>query len=166
MTDSTARLHLPLLHSGQAQKEIAHNEALALLDAVVQASVEAIASAPPGVPVDEGLCWIVGSGATGEWLGRENQMAIRTSGGWRFVAPFEGMAVFDAGQGLMLNFYHGGWEVGQLRGAALYLNDEAMLAGSRPLIANPSGGVYIDAEARIAIGAIIAALQDHGLLGS
>lgn len=33
MTDTSARFALPLILPGQAQKEIFHNEALALLDA-------------------------------------------------------------------------------------------------------------------------------------
>ena len=34
--ETTARLTLPFLQSGQAQKELTHNEALTLLDIAVQ----------------------------------------------------------------------------------------------------------------------------------
>lgn len=36
--ETTARLGLPLLAPGQAQKELFHNEALALVDAATQAA--------------------------------------------------------------------------------------------------------------------------------
>ena len=39
MADTSARLNLPLLAPGQAQKELYHNEALTLIDLAVQASV-------------------------------------------------------------------------------------------------------------------------------
>ena len=39
MSESTARLALPLIAPGQAQKEVSHNEALAALDLLVQAQV-------------------------------------------------------------------------------------------------------------------------------
>lgn len=52
MTDTTPRLALPMLQPGQAQKEMFHNEALALLDLATQAVVEAVGvDAPPGDPV-------------------------------------------------------------------------------------------------------------------
>ena len=35
MSDTTARLRLPTLRAGQAQKELTHNEALTLLDLAV-----------------------------------------------------------------------------------------------------------------------------------
>ncbi|WP_312846581.1 hypothetical protein [Sphingopyxis sp. PET50] len=49
MTDlpSTARLALPLLAMAQAQKEVTHNEALTLLDLLVQPVVEAGPQATP-----------------------------------------------------------------------------------------------------------------------
>ena len=49
MTLQTDRFALPLLATAQAQKEMTHNEALALLDAVVQPVVVAVA--PASVPV-------------------------------------------------------------------------------------------------------------------
>ena len=60
MDDHTARLALPLLSPGQAQKEMTHNEALALIDLAVQASVESVgATVPPADPA-EGAAWILG----------------------------------------------------------------------------------------------------------
>ena len=46
-------------------------------------------TAPPGSP-SEGDRYIVASPATGDWLGKENNIAVFTSGAWLFVSPNEG----------------------------------------------------------------------------
>ncbi len=72
MTDlpRTARYSLPLLALAQAQKEVTHNEALVLLDAMVHAAVVAGPVADPPSSPDEGQCWLVASGASGVWAGQ------------------------------------------------------------------------------------------------
>ena len=40
-----------------------------------------------------------------------------------------------------------------------------VVAGQQPAIANPAGGVTVDAEARTAIDDILDALRNHGLIG-
>lgn len=142
--ETTARLGLPLLAPGQAQKELFHNEALALVDAATQAAVKGTADP---VPADAavGDCWIVGAGAGGEWAGRRGAVACRTAGGWRFVAAREGMAAWDEGAGLTLRFQGGAWRAG-------------------PAVAEPAGGGTVDAEARAALVRVLAALRSHGLI--
>ena len=57
--EMTARLGLPLLATGQAGKEVTHNEALALIDLALGAGVAAIGpDSPPAEPV-VGQTWIV-----------------------------------------------------------------------------------------------------------
>ena len=81
MTDGSARLALPFIATGKAQKELAHNEALALLDLAVQAGVEAVGvDAPPGAPAP-GACWIVGSAPSGAWAGHAGAVAGWTASG-------------------------------------------------------------------------------------
>ena len=67
---ATPRLVLPMLEAGQAQKEVLHNEALQLLDALVAPAVEGPPLAtPPPAPV-VGSCYIVAASPTGDWAGR------------------------------------------------------------------------------------------------
>lgn len=141
----TPRFGLPLLAVAQAQKEVTHNEALTLLDALVHAAVEAgpIAT-PPASPAD-GHCWIVGAAPTGAWAGQENAIAIRTGGGWRFAPPREGMRAIRLTDGMQLRFGGGAWAA----------------PGTMPI---PSGGSTIDAEARSAISTLILYLAAQGLL--
>ena len=92
------RLKLPMLAAAQAQKEVTHNEALALADIAVQAVVQSVGPvAVPASPV-VGQCWIVGAEPTGAWTGRAGAIAAWTSGGWRFVLPFEGMQAWKIGR--------------------------------------------------------------------
>ena len=113
---TTDRLRLPLLAAAQALKEMTHNEALTLLDAVVQATVVAVAPASvPATPVP-GQCWIVGIGATGAWAGHDGALAFWTSGGWRFVAPFLGMAVWSLADNAPVRRMSFGWYNGAVIG--------------------------------------------------
>ena len=147
MTDlpTTPRFALPLLAVAQAQKEVTHNEALTLLDALVHAAVEGgPLAAPPAGPVD-GQCWIVGAAPTGAWTGQENAIAIRSGGGWRFAPPREGMRATRLTDGAQLRF-------------------DGDLWAAPATVAVPSGGSIIDSEARTALATLILHLAAQGLL--
>lgn len=141
----TPRFALPLLATAQAQKEVTHNEALALIDALIQPLVEGGPHTVPPAAPDEGQCWLVGAGASGAWSGRDEAIAIWTEGGWRFVAPRDGMRVFRLDDGRWLRRATGSWV------------EAATLAGA-------SGGGIVDAEARSTLAALILILEAHGLL--
>lgn len=90
----TPGLGLPLLEGGQAQKHVTVNEALTRLDALVQMRVlSRSASSPPLTPLD-GDRYIVGSGATEDWLGAEENIAMFVNGGWDLIAPSIGWRAF------------------------------------------------------------------------
>ena len=165
MTETSARLALPLLVPGQAQKELFHNEALALVDMAVQASVVAVGLAsPPDAPAP-GQCWIVGAAPTGAWNGHADALAGWTAGGWRFLAPIVGMAVWDAGAGRVARWTGDAWASGTLAGARLLVDGVQVVGARRAAIAAPAGGGTVDVEARAAVTAILAALAGHGLIG-
>lgn len=166
MSESTARHGLPLIAPGQAQKELAHNEALAALDLLVQAWAEGVGvNTPPASPGD-GQCWIVGPGPTGAWSGQAGKLAGWTQGGWRFLAPREGMTTGVAGAAGFARYTGGTWSHGVLTGSAVKLNGEQMVATRRPGIADAAGGAIVDIEARVAINAVLGALRGHGLIAS
>src|SRR3546814_5145508 len=106
MTDlpTTARFRLPLLAAAQAQKEITHNEALTLLDALVQPVIEAgPQDDPPSAPT-VGHGWLVGGAPTGDWTEATGRIAVYTAGGWRFVEPRAGMRLLRLSDGGWLRF--------------------------------------------------------------
>lgn len=163
--DRTARLGLPLLHAGQAQKEMDHNEALLRLDLAVQPVVISIGrNDPPDAP-ETGACWVVGSDPVGAWAGRANAVAGWTQGGWRFLAAIAGMSVSRRDDGMPARFDGNTWVIGALQGSALFLCGVQVLSERQPAIAHPSGGGTIDAEARAVLGSVLSALQEHGLIG-
>lgn len=165
MTDQTSdRLGLPLLQAGQAQKELSHNEALTLLDLAVQPSVEAVGTDTPPATAAAGACWIVGGSPTGAWSGQAQALAGWTAGGWRFVAPLPGMTVWSKADQVEARFDGTHWTVGTIVAERLVLGGFAMLGPPRPAIAAPASGGVIDAEGRVAITAILAALQTLGLI--
>lgn len=109
MSDISPVLSLPLIQSAQAQKHVTHNEALQVLDAVVQLVVVAVGSGtPPAAPVS-GARYIVGASANGAWVGHTDEIAVFAGGAWFFIPPQpgwraqvltpKGVVVFDATAG-------------------------------------------------------------------
>jgi hypothetical protein len=154
MSETTARLKLPLIAAGQAQKELTHNEALAALDMAVGPSVVAAGLATPPASPAEGACWIVGEGANGAWSGAEGSIAGWTTGGWRFVRPRVGMLAWIEEKDRFARFADSGWVIG------------APLGTPRPAIDAPAGGAVADMEARAVLAAILSALQDLGIIAA
>lgn len=166
MSDGTGRWALPLIDAGQAQKEVTHNEALLAIDLLVQAGVVAAgANDPPAAPAP-GQAWIVGGAPTGAWAGRADAIAGWTAGGWRFLTPCEGAQVWSEADGFAWRFRAGAWERGRVRAAALLVDGLPVVGARRAAIATPAGGTSVDAEARAAVSAILAALRGHGLIAS
>ncbi len=163
---TTDRFALPLLAAGQAQKEVTHNEALAVLDLLVQPIVQSVA--PTAVPLTPaaGQCWIVGSGASGAWLGHDGALAGWTAGGWRFVAPREGMACWSVADDVVVRWVAGAWVIGNVTAKVLRVNGIQVVGPQQPGVAPPSSGANVDVEARSALAALIGALQRHGLIAT
>ncbi|GFO82691.1 MAG: hypothetical protein A49_23180 [Methyloceanibacter sp.] len=93
MAEESAKLRIPYLAAAQAQKHVTYNEAMTLLDTLVQLSVlDKDLTAPPGSP-SEGDCYIVAGGggtATDAWIGWETRVARFIDGEWRSYLPGEG----------------------------------------------------------------------------
>lgn len=162
--ETTPRLALPFLQTGQAQKELTHNEALLLLDVAVQPIVETIGLTSPPAAAAPGQCWVVGTSATGVWTGQDNALAALTGGGWRFVAATEGMAVWSHADTTVARYLNGHWEVGSVRAQRLLINGIQVVAGRQPAIPAVFGGTVADTLARRAIANIVTTLQQHGLI--
>ena len=164
MTETSARFALPFILPGQAQKEVFHNEALALVDSALHACVA-------GDPTDEipaepaaGESWIVGPGASGAWAGKAHHLATWTTGGWRFTAPVAGLTVWNIDAGYRIGWTGAAWSDGEWAVSALTIGGQQVVGARLETVPSPSGGTIIDAEARGAVDAIIVALRTHGLI--
>lgn len=109
MSDETPILSLPLILPAQAQKHVTHNEALRLLDVLVQCVVtDRNRTAPPATPED-GDRHIIGAGATGEWEGRAGWIAAFWAGGWLFIAPQRGWTARVLSENRVVVYGAAGW---------------------------------------------------------
>jgi ligand-binding sensor domain-containing protein len=127
---------------GQAQKELSVNQAHALIDALLHAAIEDIAATIPASPAD-GQSWLIAAPAPAGWEGREGFLACRQGGNWLFIAPREGMSVFNKATGQAIH-YDGSWRI----------------ASPPP---EPTGGTTVDSEARAALLALVGALRTAGV---
>lgn len=87
MSDTTPTLSLPYLMPAQAQKHVTHNEALLLLDALVQLRVQAFDAQTPPLEPAVGASYALGASPTGAWAGQASYLAIWQGEGWLFIAP-------------------------------------------------------------------------------
>lgn len=164
MADATPRFALPFILPGQAQKELFHNEALLRIDAALNAAVEGPPRSDPPPNPAEGECWVVASGPSGDWSGKADSLAMWTDGGWRFVAPSPGTSAWNKAQGVPLQWDGSAWGQGLLACSGVTVDGQQVVGERQPGVPSPSGGTIIDAEARTAIGSIIATLMSHGLI--
>lgn len=109
MPDTTAHLALPFIMASQAQKHVTHNEALRLLDGIVQLSVlDRDLTAPPGSPA-EGARYIPASGATGAWAGWAGSIAYWVDGAWMRILPAPGWLAWVEDENVLLVYDGAGW---------------------------------------------------------
>lgn len=164
--NSSQRLSLPLLFSGQSQKEFVHNEALQALDVLVAAAVlQPPADIPPSNP-STGDCHLVGASPVGVWTPYAKHIAAFTAAGWRFVPPIEGLTALVRSTGTMAQYRNGAWEIGALHGSSVLVDGDQVVGARTGAIENPTGGGVVDAEARNAVAAILTALRQHGLIAA
>lgn len=142
---TTPNIDLPLLFSGQAQKEFSINQAMTLIDAFMQGRVEDVLATPPSIAA-EGKCYLIASPATDEWAGHEDDLAARIAGEWHFVSPRVGLTIYNVSAGNILH-YNAGWQ-------------------SPVEPAQASGGTTVDAEARQMLEGLVEALKKAGIFAN
>ncbi|MDQ0324282.1 hypothetical protein J2R99_000131 [Rhodopseudomonas julia] len=105
----TENLSLPTILSAQAQKHITHNEALRMLDALVQlAVIRRDLTAPPADPMS-GARYIVAAGAEGVWSGHDSEIAAFQDGAWTFYTPKPGFLALAISEMLPMVFDGVAW---------------------------------------------------------
>lgn len=162
-SETTPALRLPLLHAAQAQKEITHNEALAMLDIIVAGVVQSGPVNTPPVGPAMGAAWIIGAAPTGLWAGHAKELALYTQGGWRFADVPEG-ATLHLADGSAARRGGEDWILGEVITDHVKINGDIVLRGRQAAIPNPVTGEVVDSQARAAIESILGALRTHGLI--
>lgn len=109
---ATPNLGLELVPSNSLQPWVAVNDALQLIDALIQLNVlDKDLTAPPAtVAGDVGKRWIVPAGATDAWAGHSTDIALCIGAGqWRFIDAREGFNAWVADEAKRYNFTAGAW---------------------------------------------------------
>ena len=86
---TSAKFLLPYLSVGQSQKEVTHNEALAMIDILLSGTVISVVTAPPGSPANGDTHIVASAGTSGVFVGKENKIAyyLTSSAAWQFITP-------------------------------------------------------------------------------
>ncbi len=115
MSSTTALQLLPLIEPAQAQKHVTHNEALAVLDVLVQTTAtNRTLTAPPTAPLT-GACYIVAQGATGDWQDEDGMVAVYSGLYWDFYQPKTGWRVWVEDEATEAVFDGAGWTTSATR---------------------------------------------------
>jgi hypothetical protein len=169
---SSPNLGLPYIDQNQSQKHVTHNEALKLLDGMVQISVKGrTTTTPPGSPA-EGERWIVPEGATGPWLGKNDHVALFKDGYWTYFMPRPGWIAFVENEGMVV-YAAGAWQsyiVLTNNGAAIGMDireEEIICSGptATTSIVIPSRSIVLAASVRTTQAITGASSYDCGIVG-
>ena len=149
MPDDTTILSLPLILPAQAQKHVTHNEALRLLDVMVQLAVQDRSlDLPPGSPT-EGDRYIVAAEASDAWAGQGGKIALFAQGGWSFLTPLPGWRAWVAAEDAVATYDGSQWatpadsplSVGQLGiSATADATNRLTVAAAATLLTNAGAG--------------------------
>lgn len=111
---STPNLGLETVPANSLQPSAPINDALQLLDALVQLAVEDkdLSAPPTTVAADAGKRWIVGASATGDWAGHDGEIALCTGADlWRFITPRAGFRAWVIDEAEDYRYTSGAWSV-------------------------------------------------------
>ncbi len=144
---ATPRLSLPYLAASQAQKYVTLNQAMAVLDGLVQTTVQSRkVAAEPAVPGD-GQIWMLPAGATGaDWAGRAAGTLMRyEAGGWSVLPAPLGMMVYLVDEAIVVVNSATGWT--SIAPPVSYQNIPLLGVGatasaSNPLTVNANGSLF------------------------
>ncbi len=162
--DETIRWALPLLASGQAQKEITHNEAIGAIDRLLHLAVlSRNVVTPPTQPV-AGDAYIIGASPSGAWTGAGGQLASFDGFGWIISMPKPGCIAWVADEQQFAVHADGGWLIGGWPTQGLLIGGRTVLAAAPVNVASPEGGTTVDTECRAALAELLVALRHQSVI--
>lgn len=106
---NSPNLALPYIAASQAQKHVTHNDAVALLDGLLQLSVISRSLATPPASFADGNRFLVAASPSGDWVGQAGMIALRNAGQWQFLTPRKGFVLWVEAESLLLVFDGVNW---------------------------------------------------------
>lgn len=123
----TTNLGMPELDQGQKNADITHNEALNILDLVVQAVVQDMTHTAPPTGV-EGEMYIPLATASGDWTGWENDLAGYVNGVWIRIVPQAGWIIYNLDTAKRMSWSGSAWiEAGNVSTTGAPVVDNAIV---------------------------------------
>ncbi|CAA2101474.1 hypothetical protein MBUL_01194 [Methylobacterium bullatum] len=110
MSLTTDSLALPLIAAAQAGKHVTHNEALIVLDRLVQlACLDKDLTAPPPSPTEGDRYLVAAAAPTGAWTGLSGHIVHFHDGVWNGLAPRAGWLAYLADEDAFYRFDGTAW---------------------------------------------------------
>jgi len=110
MTDTILNNNAILLSASQALKEQLINNLALAVSILNQGVTSRTMYNPPGSPPAEGA-YIVASGGTGAWAGKDNNIALYYNGTLTFYNPYEGLVVWSIPDTSWVYYHNGSWNL-------------------------------------------------------
>ena len=109
MPEISSILQLPIIVPSQAQKHVTHNDALQILDALVQLTAISFSKSAPPSGVQEAAIYIIVEAATGVWAGHDYDIAIYRSHTWHFYTPRAGWCAYIPTENMQIVYTGKNW---------------------------------------------------------
>lgn len=109
---STPNMGIPEMPQNSMQPSVPFNDAMQLIDALMQLAPQDkdLAAPPVTISADVGKTWIIPASPTGAWAGRATQVALCTGVGlWRYFTPKAGWRAFVQDEAADYRFVSGAW---------------------------------------------------------
>ena len=106
---NSPNLALPYIAANQAQKHVTHNDAIAMIDGIMQLSVVSRGLNAPPVTFVDGNRFLIGAAPTNDWLNQPGQIAFRNAGLWQFLNPRKGWVIWIEAESILLVFDGNNW---------------------------------------------------------
>lgn len=105
---TTPNLSLPLMVQNQSGKEVTHNGALVIIDALLNNGIiDLDINTPPSTP-NTGDTYTVGTVPTDEFVNHEGELAFYNNG-WRFITPKEGLTLWVNDEDKLYSYNGSSW---------------------------------------------------------
>lgn len=105
----TDNLSMPYIMPSQAQKHVTHNEALILIDAILQLSVKSRNESVAPTTVEAGNRYLIPTDASGDFLDQDGKIAAYQDGVFQFYAPQTGWLTYVEDEDIWLFYANGIW---------------------------------------------------------
>ena len=165
MSEATTNFGLPLIQTGQAQKDVTHNDALSRIDRLLGSRVESRTTTTPPAAPSVGAAWIVPVSADGIWAGHESAFAEWDGSAWQYSNLPLGFICWIVDEAILCARTDFGWTA-RLPVEGLAVDGRVLCSSPPSSVAEPSGGSVVDAEARAVIVQLLQALRDQGMISA